>query len=609
GLILWDHGSGASGGVCYDEMTDDALYMPEIYNGLKQGSAGETRKPFYFIGFDACLMASYELCNHLEGFADYLVASEELEPGTGWSYDGWLPTLNKNPGISMEELGPVIVESFLRATLQEDSTDYATLSVIDLNQLEPLRNAVEAMGASLKGQVEDGDFNSISRLRQNVRSFGEISDSASDMVDLTTFAEVYSRYDAANAQAIKNALADAVVYSNYTSNLSGVTGLSILAPFSTREYADEYMPYYEALGLSPNYTEFVKSMLSEFGSGSTGFSFGALNVSQESIQSAQIDWFSQYAQDQDSYQDCTTSLWDSWYGDNDMTEENVDGFSLGAFLGSVFGDEGGVAFNNEYDDSQSCLWGDTEQYSDTSAFIDNVPSGGFWGSATQGVTLDAGGEEVSLSNPFEDTSSEYAYTIEMTEEQLNNLATAEANLMMDVSDPDFECYVELGYVQDVIVNWDRGKIYGLFDGTWATLDGQMVCMYDQIVNERYVRSLIPIKLNDKECYLLVIFDNDNPYGYVAGATEGYTESGAPARGTIALEEGDRVIPMYELLYWDENEEMQSEPFEGEEIIVGEDKSIPFAYAEVESDADYVYGFCLTDVYGDYEFTDFITLSY
>ena len=47
---------------------------------------------FDFVGFDACLMATYEMAAHMASYADYMVASEELEPGIGWNYQGWSST-------------------------------------------------------------------------------------------------------------------------------------------------------------------------------------------------------------------------------------------------------------------------------------------------------------------------------------------------------------------------------------------------------------------------------------------------------------------------------------------------------------------------------------
>lgn len=621
GLILWDHGGGASGGVCYDELTRDALYMPEIYGALASGCGDG--QGFEFIGFDACLMASYEVACHIAPFTRYMVASEELEPGTGWSYDGWLPALAQNPGISMEKLGPMIADSFIRATLENNGTDYATMSVMDLSKLEPLKAAVEAMGQTLNGQIDAGNLNALSRLRQNVRSFGEVSDAASDMVDMTTFAEIYARYDQDGAQAIKRALGDVVIYSRHTNNLSGVTGLSILVPFATRHEADSYLEAYEAVQLSPDYSRFVARMIDGVNAGAGSVSFGTPSVSQQSIQSAQIDWFSQYANDQESYQSEAGSLWDQLYGDTDMTQANAEAFSLDSFLNTLFASGSSAGLDPDYDGSEASLWGDAAQYSDDSFATDSGYGSGLWGSqyaddgqaaadegtSAQEVTVNTDEGDVTLNNPFANTDSEYAYTVQLTQEQLEYLGKVEANLMMDLSDPDFECYVELGYVQDVVVDWGNGKIYGMFDGTWPTLDGQMVCMYDQIANERYIRSLIPAMLNGDECYLLVVFDEENPGGKVMSTTEGYTDAGLPARITTPLEPGDVVIPMYELLYWDADGEQQAEPFEGDEIIVGDDGSIPFAYEAVETDADYAYGFCLTDVFGDSQFTEFFSLSF
>ena len=603
GLIMWDHGSGASGGLCYDEMTKDPLYYPEIYEGLEAGMPRNTK--FAFIGFDACLMSSYELANHIAPFADYMIASEELEPGSGWKYDGWLPALVSNPSISISKLGQKIVDSFIQsASSSYYRGDYATLAVSDLRKLPALRKAVEKMGASLTEQIENGGYSGIMRLRQNMRSFGEISNSASDMIDITVFADAYAQFDKAAAKAIKTALEDVVVYSGHTNNLSGVTGMSILVPYATRSKLSTYLPHYETLGLSPNYAGFVKAMASQLSTGSSGSLFGNIGIGQQSIQGAQIDWFSQYANDQESYYENAGSLWGDLYGQNQ--QPSSEDFTLDSFLSALFGLPSTGGFNSGYDDSSASLWGQTEDTSTLDSFVNDI-----LGSATpeQEVTVETEEGSMELSNPFAGIDSEYAYTLQLNDEQLDSLGKVEANLMMNVSDPDFECYVELGYVQDVIVNWNTGDVYGLFDGTWATLDGQMVCMYDQIANERYVRSLIPVTVNGIETYLLVIFDDETPGGRVVGYTEGYTDDGVPARGVSELKPGDEVMPVYSLLYWDEDGNQCEEPFEGDPITVGRDCTISFEFAPVETEADYIYGFCLTDIYGDSTFSDFISISF
>ena len=80
-LILWDHGGGSVSGFGYDEKdrSSGSMSLAGINTALKD--AGQT---FDFIGFDACLMATVENGIMLSQYADYMIASEETEPGVGW---------------------------------------------------------------------------------------------------------------------------------------------------------------------------------------------------------------------------------------------------------------------------------------------------------------------------------------------------------------------------------------------------------------------------------------------------------------------------------------------------------------------------------------------
>ncbi len=635
GVILWDHGAGASDGVCYDELTGNSLNMREIYDAFTKASAEPNYRKFSLVGFDACLMADYEMAVHLAPFAETMVASEETEPGEGWSYKGWLPALAKDTGIDMHALGKKIVDSFIKSVQNAGYGDFGTLSVIDLTQLDALRAAVEKMAGSLTGELNGGNFNAISRIRQSERSFGETSDAASDMIDLSVFADIFGRFDTDASAALTTALGNVVVYNGYTRNLSNISGLAVLVPYSTRSDADAYLPAYDTQNLMPSYTGFVRSFLGQMGSGS--HTFGSSTVGTQSVQAATVDWFSQFATDQGSYYSAYDELWGNTTGDSGQSGGNASGssgangsgdgsgatgssgasgssdgsgdFSLDGFLSSLFGSSDGN-FNTDAYSTEAQQGTGGEQASGS------VSSGSFaslWGDQpeTQPATVEvnANGQTYAVDNPFAGATGDYAYTVTLSDEDMQYLATAEANLMMDVSDPDFECYLDLGYTRDTIIDWNQNKIYGLFDGTWPTLAGQLVSIQDQIANDTYVRSLIPVTLNGEETYLLVVFDKDNPGGVVVGATEGFNDAGQAVRGYDQLKEGDVVVPQYDLIYWDENDEQQTETTEGDPITVGKDGSIPFAYEAVETGADYVYGFCLNDVYGEYQFTDFTTLSF
>ena len=81
-LVLWDHGGGTMGGFGYDEnFPQDILTISELARGVEQAGV-----KLDLISFDACLMGTLEVAVAFEQTADYLLASEESEPGDGWYY-------------------------------------------------------------------------------------------------------------------------------------------------------------------------------------------------------------------------------------------------------------------------------------------------------------------------------------------------------------------------------------------------------------------------------------------------------------------------------------------------------------------------------------------
>ncbi|NCB06233.1 MAG: hypothetical protein EOM69_12040, partial [Clostridia bacterium] len=344
-------------GVCLDEMSQDSLDMSEIYGALTSAQKSLNGQKLAFVGFDACLMATYEMARHVEPFADYLIASEELEPGGGWAYDGWLGQLGKTPGMSVEKLGKQIVDSFITGTVQNDYTDYATLSVVDLSKLGGVQKALESMGESLQSKIDGGEFGTVSRIRRGLRSFGEISSSIStDMIDAGVFASAYQKQDASGAKALRSALKDAVVYSAHTNNLTDLSGLSVFVPYSTKNAAHTYLPAYDSQGLYPRYAGFVSQMLSKLTGQSFFFDMPA--IGQTDAQQAQIDWFSQFADDPQTYQAAA-----------EQAAQSPDDFSLDSFLGSLFG-AGGTAdvdesYTQEYNQPEAVTSANYETYAQT----------------------------------------------------------------------------------------------------------------------------------------------------------------------------------------------------------------------------------------------------
>ena len=130
-LILWDHGAGASQGICFDEKYGfDPLTIAELKSALENA---KLKNKLEFIGFDACLMASMETAYYVKDFANYMLASEEIEPSGGWDYKALCEAMSGKSDYI--EIGREICDSFVQKCKEKEKL-YATLSLFDLSQTE-----------------------------------------------------------------------------------------------------------------------------------------------------------------------------------------------------------------------------------------------------------------------------------------------------------------------------------------------------------------------------------------------------------------------------------------------------------------------------------------
>ena len=126
GLILWNHGAGSIKGVCFDaNFGNDGLTLPEMKEALAS-TQSKIGKKFEFIGFDACLMATYDMACVLEPYANYMIASEELEPSSGWDYKTLISRLGAD-SFYTDVLNAYAEKQSAKATY--------TLSAIDLSKM------------------------------------------------------------------------------------------------------------------------------------------------------------------------------------------------------------------------------------------------------------------------------------------------------------------------------------------------------------------------------------------------------------------------------------------------------------------------------------------
>lgn len=258
-LILWDHGMGPVIGYGKDILFDDAaLTLVEMRDALELSPFGGDNK-LAFVGFDACLMASAELACVWDDYADYLVASQEVEPAFGWNY-AFLSQMGK---MDLPALTGHIAEEYMAACeAYFEEKGYggreATLSCLDLSQTAAMEQALEALFAKAAPDVRLS-FNDIAVKRVGTRALGRASTGSEyDLVDLLDMTAQLSALYPDEAAALRSAI-DALVLHNVT-NTEGCCGLSLYYPFFNKEYyKKEWSTTYTALGLFENYRQFLTS--------------------------------------------------------------------------------------------------------------------------------------------------------------------------------------------------------------------------------------------------------------------------------------------------------------------------------------------------------------
>lgn len=248
-LILWDHGGGASGEVCFDENYGmNSLTPAELKRAL-----GAHKAHFDVIGFDACLMATNETAALVHPYADYMLASEEITPTGGWDYTALINHLTEDKTV--EETCKAAVDAYIKKCERSKSGDMATLSLFDLDKYDEFSSAFDGFAQSLSKASEKqfGNF-AIVRASEQACKFGAIGrdEGASNLIDLYDFAKPLSA-DNPQAAALMQAIESFVPYKSSIGR-NGVGGVSLYYPLF---YDDSALPKYFTLCSSAAYKDYL----------------------------------------------------------------------------------------------------------------------------------------------------------------------------------------------------------------------------------------------------------------------------------------------------------------------------------------------------------------
>lgn len=293
GLVLWDHGGGVVGGYGYDEnFGGDSMSLTEMSRAL-----GDASVHLDMLGFDACLMANFETCLMAAPYADYLIASEEPEPGCSWYYTDWIGKLSENCGIPPKRYGRQIIDDYITESGWDSPGMYSTLGMFDLQQVtQKLLPALSQFSDDAVQQLSAGEYRRISQSRSNTRA---VYQSELDHIDLLDYAQ-HSQSE--TADQLEQAVSDCVVYYRETENGSGDNGLSILFPYYDLSALDMLEEMYQTLGYDDAYSAFLEQFANVMAGGQISVS-GFSNTQNHAAASeySGFQWFDADAGYDESY--------------------------------------------------------------------------------------------------------------------------------------------------------------------------------------------------------------------------------------------------------------------------------------------------------------------
>ena len=262
-LTLWDHGKSYKGFGNDSNFNDDALSMKEINDAFESSEPGN----FDLIGFDACLMATIEVAKVIKPHADYMIASEELEPGHGWLWSDVIDAYAQENSIV--EVGRRMVDNFVQ-DVHEYQASGKTLSLLDLSRYDELVSALNPVLSDYSAQlIYDSEYSdSLIHASTNVRAFAEEKrNDTRASIDLKHFAQLLAEQNSdidadQRLRELTDAIDSFVVHSNHDGSRPNSFGIAIDDPNGIdAEYA-AYM-------ISDAWMEFERSW-SEFRQADTG---------------------------------------------------------------------------------------------------------------------------------------------------------------------------------------------------------------------------------------------------------------------------------------------------------------------------------------------------
>ena len=549
-LIFWDHGGGSTSGFGYDQKNSypKSMSLERIDQALKN-----SKIKFDFIGFDACLMATTETALMLSDRADYLISSEETEPGKGWYYTDWLTSLSKDTSMATLDVGKQIVDDYTTTSARIRGNQQTTLSVVDLAELsQTAPDAINAFATKSSSMIKNGDYKTIATARSGSKEFA--ASSAIDQVDLVNFSE---RLNTNEARELADTLRSAVKYNRTSSNVANAYGLSIYFPYKRVGSVDNMSETYNEIGMDKSYTSCIR-MFAQMQTGGQAVGGG------------------------------TTSPLESLFGmgssgsNGSANGNSMTGEAMNTLIESLFSGRGINKANIEgLDENNTGYLKDGE--------LEPVEVAGY-------IAKNC----LDKNNLVWQENRDGQKCIMMPEGQWSLVQTVDKSMLYKVG----EGYLDLGL--DNVFDFDSdGNLLPADDNTWLALNGNTIAYYHTETlekgNDKYsITGYVPVRLNGEDARLMLTFDNENEQGYVSGVQLIYDENVTETEAKIktSLSQGDILTFLCDYYPIDGGDKMT---YELGNMMVEDPNSLVLTNVDLEQTKS-VITYRFTDIYGQYYWT-------
>ncbi len=550
-LIFWDHGGGSISGYGYDEKypRSGSMTLANIDTALKDAGI-----KYDFIGFDACLMATAETAMVVGKYADYLIGSEETEPGIGWYYTNWLTSLSADPSLETLQIGKQIADDFTTQCAKKCPGQSTTLSVTDLAELSqtlPQKLADFAGDASQK--ISGGEYKQVATARGSSKEFARST--GIDQIDLIHFATLMNT---SAGKSLAGTLSDAVKYNRTSSNTANAYGLSIYFPYKKLNQVDNMANTYEQIGMDDDYTACIRqfAQMETCGQAVAGGTSSPLDILFGGSGSGYSSG--------------------SGYGSSDMSTQAMQEL-IGSLLSGNFRDFDALGIAGLDRSNTQFLQQEGLDAAEVTSYIEE-----------NRITA----EDMQWQ---ENAAGEQA--IILTDDQWESVVSADKTLLYD----DGDGYIELGL--DNIYDFDDdGNLLPDLERSWISIDGQPVAYYHTETQDfedgsYSITGYVPVELNGTDARLILTFDSQNEDGYIAGVSYDYdtdvTET--QAKNLMGLEAGDQVKFLCD--YYDHNGKYLDKYKLGSTWTVKDPDKVNITNTDV-GDGDVLIAYKFSDIYGE-----------